>query len=690
MVEVLGGGWEGSWHVHDGRVQELGGVADTIFGCTPTRDPMSSPLHSPPARLGATWLVLVAALGMALVGLVGGLGSVDESVQRALVGDQAAYGRPHPQLVVIDEATLDRLGPPPWDAPTWWDIDRALQDAGVQRAHVVDGTETLVRGEAPTGGASVLRLPTVVRRVRGQPRPSMPTSWGPIVAEDLVLDLPTTGGSVVGVGDRAASSRSALCRWSPCPSGPDLAAPLSASDAGRLRRVSLTSVLDGQALGSDEDVLLGITASGWASTLPVGPRGLVVTWPEAVGLAVAAASGPRIPTPGPLLLAPLLAVVVLLGGLASRAERVLPAEAWVMVVPLLAGGGGALLVSLHIAVLPVVSLALAGLLGPLFVALAARQRALRFVRRAALEVARGDLGFAWEDGLDGSPEGVLRALGSLTRNHLPADRTAWLVPGRRGWVDLVGGYGLTREDLRLDGVNARQLEALSRRSRVPGLRADGSDRLVLVPVHERSGQVRGWWAVAWEEGDEAPDLDLLVDLAGWVERRLDGSRPGGPRSWLRVDGELRAIGTAFARSAEARAAQARMLAEADLPLATADRAGAIVFRNAAWKRLLDLKDLPREPMSLRELAWRLGGEAYLDARMRRLFVERLPVVLGTGPDAVTLAPAGEGFVAWSVPPARLIAVEPGRHRTGDPGIVPKQRGNVEESRESAAQGASRG
>lgn len=591
---------------------------------------------------------------MAVVGLAGGLGPVDEGVQRALVGDRVHPSRNAGVLVAIDEATVERLGPPPWGASTWGEIDAALGRAGLTDVHLVDPLVTLVDGAAPARDGGALVAPTVVRHQRGRAVPFVPRAWGPIAVEDVVLDLPRSQGSAVGLGDRAAGTRSAWCAWTECPTGPDLAAALAAADAGRIHTVPLVSLLDGQAVDSSAGpLLLGVTAPGWAHSLPIGPDGLDVTWPEAVALAAAAASGPQVVTPGPVFLAPLLALLVLLGALAARAERVLPAEAWIVAVAVAAGGAGALLVALGLAVVPVVSMALAGGIGPLLVALGARQHALRFVRRAALDVSRGDLGFAWEEALDGSPAGLLRVLGSLTRNHLPSDRMAWLRPVAGGRVDIVGGWGLSASDF-VDGLDVRTVKAKARRARVPGVLRDGSDRAVLVPLHAPSGEVRGWWCVAWGEDEAAPDLDLLVDLAAWVERRLDGERTGSGPSWLRLDSELRAIGTAFARSAEARAAQSRVLVEADFPLATADRAGVIVFRNRAWTEQMNELGLASEPSSLRELAWRLGGEEHLNERMRSLFVDREAVHLGSDERGLRVSPAGGGFVAWGPPAARPV------------------------------------
>lgn len=606
-------------------------------------------------KLDVTWPVLVAAVVFALIGLAGGLGPIDAAVGERVARDHAHPARPPTALLAIDGPTVDRLGAPPWDAATWSWIDEAVATAGLSEVHLVDPPDRMLRGEAPPTHGGHLLLHPVVERLgaSGHLRPA--EAWGPLKHADGVIDLPRTHGVIRGLGGRAAGRGSAWCAWAPCPSpptGPDVAAPLSVADRATLQVVSLVALIDGQRLVDPGPlVLLGVTAPGVAPTVPVGARGRPLPWAEAVALAASAARGPRVPVAGPLGLAPALAVIVLLGALVARVERVLPADAWLFVVPLTTGGTGVLLVGLELLHVPIASLALAGGTGPLLVLLGARHRALRLVRRASLQVARADQGFVWEDAVADGSDGVLRTLGALTRNHLPSDRMAWIEHRPGGRIHVVGGYGLPASALESEGLTAARLDRLARRDRARGLLRDGSDHAVVLPVRDAGDAVRGWWVVSWASGDPPPDLAVLTDLAAWVGRRLPSSGRDHLRAWLHLDGELRAMGTALGRSAEARAAQGRILRDAPVALATADRSGQILFRNDAWRARMADAGTPDEPASLRELAWRLGGEARLDERMRALFVAGETVQIG----AITLSPAGDGFVAW-IPEARQTVV----------------------------------
>ncbi|MFT7520185.1 MAG: PAS domain-containing protein [Kiritimatiellia bacterium] len=192
-------------------------------------------------------------------------------------------------------------------------------------------------------------------------------------------------------------------------------------------------------------------------------------------------------------------------------------------------------------------------------------------------------------------------------------------------------------------LRARRLSSFAKEGRCDALFLDSDMQGHLLPIH-RDGDLMGFWCVAWTKDEQEPPADILVDLVRWVERHLllpDTDEDGGFGALLHLDRELEAISATLDRSADVRAWQGRVLSSMDLPLAIADRAGTIVFRNDAFVALFD----PRPPTSIRGLAWSILGEQGLSERMRELFVEHTPLWLTLNSDtSLRVVPTGEPIV----------------------------------------------
>lgn len=300
--------------------------------------------------------------------------------------------------------------------------------------------------------------------------------------------------------------------------------------------------------------------------------------------------------------------------------------------------------------------------------LAQRGRVLRFLRATALEAGRSDLRAGWDDGTLTEPYQVLQRLASLTWNHCPTDRMIYLHRGASNRASVVGGFGLGEPDLDPARLAPNALAGLAAEGRCDPLFVDATLHGHLLALTQE-GRAVGWWCVAWAEGEPAPDVDTLVELARWVSERLDLPLDRFEVARVRnqrLDAELESLEASLRASHTDRARQTRTFEAIDLPLLAADRSGQVVFGNDAMRDLLASAGIP-PVRSIRELAFRLEGEAFVAERMRDLFAGREPLEFPwEGPGGtytIHMAPitrgGGEllGFAAWCADRAEVRRLE---------------------------------
>lgn len=550
---------------------------------------------------------VVALLVLVLTGVLAPVERVVHSASAVLWPD--APLQPHAILVELDPDAHAELGPPPLSPSAWRDIAVALDVAGFNEVYLVDPASRLVR---PTPGPALPTAPgTTLTSL--DPAGAVP----PLVASDLRLPVPAGGTPLVGLGADSAGPDSAWCAWARCPTGTPQSTPLRPAEADALPRLRLSEILDGSVRtrpAPGTRVFLGLVDPAWAPTVPVGTSGHALSRTElaALGVSVLASRPPRPEVPL-LLVVPLVALLVLTGALVAHLEPLLPAEAWVVVLPLAVVLACLGLTAVGLVQPPVVVLALAALAGALTEALRLRARMVRFTEALAARLARTEdlVG----DDVEPTPEGVLQRLASLTWNHLPTDRMLYVQRlGARG--EPVGGFGLSAAELELP-TSAAALDALAGRPRADALDPAGRLALTLVPV-PRGDETLGWWLVGWSPGELAPDRRRIRDLAAWAGEHATPRPVTDPSALLlRLDHQLDALEAAFARSARAGRRRRTLLRTADLPLAFVDRAGTVVFGNRAFERFFDAE--PSAPRSLRELVFRVTGADGLSTRMRSVF-----------------------------------------------------------------------
>lgn len=579
----------------------------------------SVPPTDRPRSILATLPVVAGLLLVVLAVLTGVLTPVEDGVRQRigqLWPDAPLSARA--VLVEVDERSIDKLGPLPWTAQTWQAVAGALAEAGVTEVSAVEPIDRLIRSE----GTDLDVAPGArLRSVQAAWAPATGEVPAPFTDTGLSVDLPDHDGVVRGLG--ADATGSAWCAWVRCPTGQDLATPLSATEADAMPRLPLGALLDGEVrtvVPPGAIVLMGITDPRWSHPVVVGVEGASLSWGEAVSLAIGTLDS-RTPRPSlPLgVLLPLLAVLVLTGALVANAEPVMPAEAWLVVLP-----SAVLAVSLFgvlfgLIELPLVPLALAAVVGPLAEILRLRARTARFIRRMSLQLARADVGLPSRPEGGTEPQAVLHRLSALTWNHLPTDRMLYISAPAGQPPKVVGGYGLAAADLRADLVNAGSLQRLAAQGRCDELIDRGTVCAFIVPVHKATERL-GYWVVGWIDGDLAPSPSTLKELARWSDEQTVTAAGAGSFGWLlRMDKELDAISVALARNTQARSRQGQLLQEMDLPMAFADRAGRFVFQNQAFVQAFDLFD-EELPRSVRQLVHARSGAVDLSRRMRRVFV----------------------------------------------------------------------
>lgn len=595
-----------------------------------------------------SWPLLALTLACVVAHAAGAFQGLDRQILGALVGLRAAPDRSvAPLLLAIDDDALERLGPLPWPVKTWGAVADALGAVGVAEAALVDPWPRLVAADGAPGDAGPVRLlvPLVLSdaphgQLSGRP---LPGRMGPLEPWGHQLYLPVAPDGVLrDLSERAraggAHGPSAVCAWTPrCPTGGALGlAVRPLGDAGSLPTLSISDALDGVGLPRDSaarTVLVGVTAAPFARHVRVGPGADLMTWPEAVGHAVASARAARkVPQTGPVWsLLVVLGVIAASAGL-TRFDRRVPAAAMAVGLPVVALGLCAVLFVADLLVPPVTATVVGAGLPPLVVAIASRQLAADFLRSMALLLAQDGSRYAWRSTRLEDPQHVLHTLASLSRNHTPAQRMCYLHLQRSGALSWVGGYGIERADLDSGRLRIGVEPFSSARSRNEGSRTSelfsrGAFSGRVVPIRQRGARQRGallgFWCVAGRPDEPAPEPATLARVARWVGRHCAlevQERPSLTR-WLsdRLESDGALVQDLFESASEERRRQVRALHAVGLPLLTADLAGAILFANRAGTELLARHGLANV-RSLRELMFLVGGEEDLSARVHGLFV----------------------------------------------------------------------
>ena len=601
---------------------------------------------------------------------LGAFSNVDRTA--AAIGAAARPEPPRsiqPLLLEIDLRSVDRWGPPPWSIRSWNEISVGLRTAGFAEAWLVEPWSRVVdpRGAVggPTDGAPI-RVPNVLVP---SPHSAMPVEHrlsaplGPFVDAGGMLYLPPNPDGVVRDLSRESrsadlSGRSVLCDWtSRCPSGGQLALPLRLLPD--LPRLSLRDVVEGRALAPTERdrlTLIGLTADPWAQHVRLGTAAQDATWPEAVASATAGLSYRRpAVTIGWLGDAALILAVLVAAGMFEANERRLRAELRLVILPLVAASQALLITTLGWVQMPIGALTLAAAMPPFLTALAGRRVALAVLRKAALLVAQDAWDSGWRSAQVRSTQELGLKLASLARNQTRSQRSALLVrDGAHMIAHAVWGVEWRQSPLTVPDTLLRAAIRSPRGTEADVLVAAGHARLFAI----RSGrQIVGWWVVAWADGETEPDPAVLGRLAGRLSRNLaieDPSRTKGLHERLvdHVAAETASVRDLLVLASEERRRQVQTLHAVELAVLTADLTGQALFVNRALSAILEETDLG-PVRSIRELIFRIRGEAGLDEVMRALF-------LGLEPLRVPwLDPLGR---LWRVSIQPVTAPEPGDER----------------------------
>lgn len=594
------------------------------------------------------------------------------SADRAILGAGVAQtGRPDttqaPLLVAIDEATLALAGELPWTADQWNALAAALKRAGIEEAFLVEppaavlASSPAANAPVPAKGATpvkneepmaLIHVPVLVGARPGEriapavSRLEKPT--GALMPWDKSVFLPPHSDGVIRDLTAAANTapvdeESAFCVWNArCPSGGDMSLPLVPFGAGgSLPTISAANLLDGKmALDpvlSKGTVLIGVTAPWLSRQTRIGSSAVLVSQPEAIGIAIASArSRPPVHVPGRAV-DTLIILLAVFGAWALHRLRGFTRD-WVFVhaIPPLFALIAIALYCGGILRVPVVALALAPLVPIVVAALATGEMLSEFLQNIARVVVREGFRYSPRAAIIRTKEDLIVKLGGLTRNYTRTDRLAWFhADAVTGRIDFEGGYGITRADLgtyetTITGAPWSLLADSPGGMAVGNLFKDPDLRAYLVPLYVE-GALLGVWVVPFTETTGAPDPRIIGELVRWLTPRLaftgpDLSRMKQARAFLadRLKAELASVKDLLVAASEERRQQLETLRAVGFPLMVADVSGAVLYVNTELKEVLTRAGIG-SLSSVREFAFRLWGEAELKTVLSRLFGEHASV-----------------------------------------------------------------
>lgn len=620
----------------------------------------------------------LAAL-VVLLHLVGALAALDHAswVQRWAVDPEVPRATT-PIVLSIDDATIELLGPPQWSDETWARVAEDVRMQGLDEVILVDPWPLLRRPGAATepGDGATLLVPEL--EWAGEPvDPSVLPA--PFQHLPLTLAAPRSPAEPFQVGQSPPSDPS----WLPCalagacpPRGGRAWVGLRTADVAVVSLRDLLDVDEPFLRPPASGAILALTASPWAPTVAVGPDAKPLPWGVAVASLVGNAH--QYGATSPASQRPVLAWLIAWFAAATLAHAAQVTRAWLTVAPLLAVAT-LFLVERSVGVLfPPVATALVTAAPALSRELARLRTTSIVARRMGLLVLRAATRAGMLRRAVRTRQELTAALADLTRSHLANRDFCHLhrVPhtSRLAWA---GGYGIQRSELRPNALTTLnpilvELAATDHGGVVRGLLRNDGALTQVVPLRQ-SGELVGFWVLAVPENEANLDLRQVGSLAAWLSERLaleDAPNAfGGSAGLVPENAWDDTLERLFRATETERTRWLRCLRAIGAPLLVADATGVVSDLNPSMVEALKLAGLPRM-RSLRELLFRVDGEARLDAHISRLFAEGRatelvwPTPSGTARLHVTpvLPEQGEhertyGFVAWVVE-----AVDEAAHR----------------------------
>jgi len=567
---------------------------------------------------------LSAVLALTLVLVAQFLGTLERSdvgVRSAgRVVSSLVQGGEVPLVITLDDRTVERLGPPPWGADAWAEIDATIARQGIDTALVVDPWKILGKAGAFRAAPHVV-MPRV--DTAGRPQSSVPShrvlplsvALGPPVAE---VPLP-----------RRRAGRWLPCAWSDgaCLEGHTRLPVYGAN----LQVVSMADLLDEDEpllVPPKSGVLIGLTAQPWLREHRFGAGAREIPQVLAVAQLVSAAraSGPRAPVTPWLALVWLLTVYAVASAMWMRRERgmtsllvVFVALASVQIVGAIWGVWFPATATLALAVIP-----------PLVGWSSKADVAWLSLRRLALLVVRG-----------ASRSGGLRrrilntddlrdVISDLSGHHAPGMGWALILRDPRGAYTIAAAEGLDGE-VRPETLEAdpQVLDRVFRSSRgvgIDGVFLTAGVRGMGLPLFQSEERV-GVWCLAYMDGQEPPEMRHLRRLARWVGGRLalpglpgaiEPGRPLMPQS-LQDD----ALDLLLLDADEERRRWMRCVEAVSQPIMVTDVAGELALVNRSMEEVFDELS-PRVVRSLKDLV-DVATEGRGEGTLRHLFREGRPV-----------------------------------------------------------------
>lgn len=572
----------------------------------------------------------MAALLLAVVAVVGGATDpVDDALWGRVYGLRAQASRGQvPTVLAIDDATIARLGAPPWGAEAWTQVLDALARQDLGPVWLSDPWPRLVRPDALTAPLppGLVRTPRAVWDARELPIVPTEAPW--LGATDATLAL-TRPGKAVGVHVETPEGTWGLCAHADvaCTTAP-AGRRLGLRDAD-VPIVPLHVLLDAPprflSLG-EAGALLGVTSPIHGDSVVTGPSGAAVPWVVATAqVAGATRLGPPLQTLSPSQQVGWLLSLYLVVGLGILRR---PGPRWLLAAPALALALTGLAVAwtgLH----PPLAGALGAALAPVVGWLAATsQAASQGLRRLVLLVVRaasraGTLRRRLSD-----PAELVAVVADLTRSHAGDVPFCVLLDLPGHGAVFAGGVGVTAAELVPEALKPGHPDLVAARGAWLGLtsrRVLSDGRPVRVVPLRQADAVVAYWVLAPHLVDRTPDAHRIARLARWVGERL-ALTPHGPArdELLPGSGRDEALENLFTAADEERRRWTTCVHALATPVVVADVAGVIDAINPALDDALQEAGLLR-PRSLRELLLSVGGEERLDERVRRLFMDDRPV-----------------------------------------------------------------
>ena len=515
-----------------------------------------------------------------------------------------------PTVIAIDDATVARLGPPPWAPSTWRTIAEAAQSQGFESVVLADPWPRLIaaNGVDPqdTLPGTLLQVPATTWDARKTPK--VPESLDRLLSPvPLQIDVATNGtGRAVPIP--ADATTRAGCTTASCP--PGAAILLNSSDVQVLSMLVLLDAKPGFLAAGKAGLWIGMTASPYADVVatPYAPKPIPYVLAEAQTAAAAAAGRIARPFAWEAAVAWLLA----LHAITSVSMWLRPSRRWMLAAPAL-GTGAALVMGMVTRLeIPLVAGAIATLAAPIGAWVRHSRTHEVTLARVGLMVARSASRAGTLRKRITNEDDLLSTVVDLTKVHAPSEGCVLLValPGRGGW-SVHGGRNLTARDVRPEALRYEHSElrlAVTTMEATRALSVLQTGPALVVPLRQGRATV-ALWVLTNSSSDPTGFVRRVHPFAKWLSDRLALPRTGAAGAHagdlLQTSTQDDALDTMFGAVDEERRRWLLAVRNLGHPVFVADTAGSVSLLNTAMESALIAADLPRF-RNVHEMATRLG------------------------------------------------------------------------------------